>query len=110
MKPLKDMPRVAVTGASGFIGRHVINELERNGAWVIAMAREKKKDLPVLTNGRWIFFDHSQSVSTDIEDLGQPDALIHLAWQGLPNYQSLHHFENELPNQYHFLKRMLQLH
>ncbi len=34
--------------------------------------------------------------------------LIHLAWDGLPNYRSLHHFEQELPAQYRFLKAMLQ--
>ncbi len=34
--------------------------------------------------------------------------LIHLAWDGLPNYHSLHHFEQELPAQYRFLKAMLQ--
>ena len=31
------------------------------------------------------------------EALGRPDALIHLAWGGLPNYGSAHHFERELP-------------
>ena len=36
-----------------------------------------------------------------------PDILIHLAWDGLPNYKSLHHFETELPRQYHFLKSMI---
>jgi dTDP-6-deoxy-L-talose 4-dehydrogenase (NAD+) len=33
--------------------------------------------------------------------------LIHLAWEGLPNYQSLHHFESELPAQYRFLKSLI---
>ena len=28
---------------------------------------------------------------------GRPDVLLHLAWGGLPNYRSLHHFERELP-------------
>ena len=36
-----------------------------------------------------------------------PDVLIHLAWGGLPNYKSLHHFEQELPAHYRFLKAMV---
>ena len=39
--------------------------------------------------------------------LGCPDVLIHLAWDGLPNYNSLHHFETELPRQYQFLKNLV---
>ena len=35
--------------------------------------------------------------------MGRPDVLMHLAWGGLPNYKSLHHFEEELPAQYRFL-------
>jgi dTDP-6-deoxy-L-talose 4-dehydrogenase (NAD+) len=34
--------------------------------------------------------------------------LIHLAWGGLPNYQSLHHLEDELPAQYRLLKRLVE--
>ena len=33
--------------------------------------------------------------------------LIHLAWGGLPNYPSLHHFERELPAHYALLKRLV---
>jgi dTDP-6-deoxy-L-talose 4-dehydrogenase (NAD+) len=40
--------------------------------------------------------------------LGYPDVLIHLAWDGLPNYHSLHHFESELPKHYHFLKQLIE--
>ena len=40
--------------------------------------------------------------------MGQPDVLIHLAWGGLPNYKSMHHFEEELPAQYRFLKRLVE--
>ncbi|HEY4958475.1 MAG TPA: NAD-dependent epimerase/dehydratase family protein, partial [Caldimonas sp.] len=40
--------------------------------------------------------------------LGRPDALIHLAWGGLPNYQSLHHYEQELPAHYALLKQLVR--
>lgn len=41
------------------------------------------------------------------ERFGQPDAVVHLAWQGLPNYKALFHFEENLPADYRFLKSLL---
>src|ERR1051326_3786988 len=40
--------------------------------------------------------------------MGRPDVLIHLAWGGLPNYRSLHHFEHELPIHYRFLSGLVR--
>jgi dTDP-6-deoxy-L-talose 4-dehydrogenase (NAD+) len=40
--------------------------------------------------------------------LGNPDVVIHLAWSGLPNYKSLHHFETELPAQYRFISALVR--
>jgi dTDP-6-deoxy-L-talose 4-dehydrogenase (NAD+) len=34
--------------------------------------------------------------------------IIHLSWQGLPNYKELFHFEKNLPNNYYFLKNMVE--
>lgn len=39
--------------------------------------------------------------------LGIPDALIHLAWPGLPNYREPFHFERNLPADYHFIAKMV---
>jgi len=40
--------------------------------------------------------------------LGEPEVLVHLAWGGLPNYDSTHHFQNELPSHFRFLDKMLK--
>jgi dTDP-6-deoxy-L-talose 4-dehydrogenase (NAD+) len=37
----------------------------------------------------------------------RPDLLIHLAWDGLPNYTEFFHFERELPMQYRFLQNLV---
>lgn len=39
--------------------------------------------------------------------MGRPDVVIHLAWGGLPNYQSSHHFDRESPAHLRFLKGLL---
>ena len=35
------------------------------------------------------------------------DALIHLAWQGLPNYKDFFHHEENLPYNYFFIKNII---
>lgn len=100
--------RVAVTGATGFIGRHVMAELCRRGHHTIACVRDVSR-LPneLLQMGTEVrHLDIGSGDEPDWPDLGSPDALIHLAWGGLPNYHSLHHFESELPAQFSFLARL----
>ena len=98
--------KVAVTGASGFIGRHVVAELVRQDADVVAVARRTD----VTWDGRVlpVTLDILEAPADVFDRLGRPDILIHLAWGGLPNYRSLHHFETELPAHYRFLKGMVE--
>jgi dTDP-6-deoxy-L-talose 4-dehydrogenase (NAD+) len=42
------------------------------------------------------------------EGLGEPEIVIHLAWDGLPNYASLRHLNEELPAQRAFLEGLLE--
>ncbi len=102
--------KVMVTGATGFVGRHVVTELIKQGHDVIAVSRNPQK-ASVLT-----WYEDVQYYPLDVYDLeslpalsefGNPDALMHLAWPGLPNYKDLFHFESNLPADYRFLKTML---
>jgi nucleoside-diphosphate-sugar epimerase len=92
--------KVALTGASGFIGGHVLAELVRNRIEVVAVTRDAGH-LPVAFPGvRVVELDLAAPGADCFARLGHPDVLIHLAWDGLPNYRSLHHYEVELPLQY----------
>ena len=101
------MFKVAVTGASGFIGRHVLSELAHYPVEVIASARDASK-LANISNVHVVEIDIAKPQEDDYVRLHKPDILIHLAWQGLPNYDSLHHFETELPIQYWFLQGLVR--
>lgn len=101
--------KVAVTGARGFVGRHVLAELAKSQAQVVATASPTSQhDWPPMANVRWVILDIGQPPERCFEVLGKPDVLIHLAWAGLPNYRSLHHFETELPLQYRFLSGLVR--
>lgn len=100
--------KIAVTGATGFIGRHVLAELANHSVEVIAVVR-RSSNATNLLGVKTIQLDIGSCSPTAAFDLlGRPDALIHLAWGGLPNYRSLHHFETELPLQYAFLSGLIR--
>lgn len=90
--------KIAVTGATGFIGRHVLAALKNTGEEVVTVSRHTGS----------VIMDIAKLSQDSYAQLGCPDVLIHLAWDGLPNYKSLHHFETELPKQYLCLKQLIE--
>ena len=102
------MTKVAITGASGFVGRHVLAELILHPVEIVVMTRDSSNLAGVDKNLRVVEIDIEKAGKDSYERLGRPDILIHLAWGGLPNYRSLHHTEIELPVQYQFLKTMVE--
>ena len=101
------MIKVTVTGATGFIGSHILKKLNELPIELIAITRLANSDLPSLNNGKWIEMDIEDPPHQAFSYLGKPDVLLHLAWQGLPNYNSLHHLQSELPIQYNFLNNLI---
>jgi nucleoside-diphosphate-sugar epimerase len=100
--------KIAVTGANGFLGRHILNELNAVSVNVIGTTRSIEADLPVLENGKWIKLDIAAPPENAYELMGLPDAVIHLAWEGLPHYKLERHSETELPRQLAFLRRLIE--
>lgn len=101
--------KIAVSGASGFVGRHVLRVLAAmQDVQVLAMSRGAP-DTSWLPEGMaHAAIDLADLPVDAFARLGKPDALIHLAWSGLPNYLSKHHFETELPRQYAFLHQLVE--
>lgn len=104
--------KVLVTGATGFIGNYVIHELLKHNVEIIATARSKEH----ASGNDW--FQHVQFISFDFtnfnasenyfEYFNKPDIVIHLAWQGLPNYKSDFHLTENLPRQFAFLQNIIK--
>ena len=100
--------KVAVTGATGFVGQHVVAELERRCVSAVLACRPSITRNTSVATHLVAAVDLREPPGDCFDRMGRPDILIHLAWGGLPNFNSLHHFEDELPVQYCFLKGLIQ--
>ena len=98
---------VAVTGGTGFVGRAVLDALLRRGVEVAAVTRDRRRLSDFEGRVRVLEGDIADAGSELYEVLAGHDVVVHLAWDGLPNYRSLHHFETELPRQYRFLREIV---
>jgi nucleoside-diphosphate-sugar epimerase len=106
------MKKVLVTGATGFIGNYVVEQLLHMGCTVIASSANTEKA------GTYAWFSQVQYIPFQLEAFDpnenyyqffhQPDLLIHLAWEGLPNYKGAFHTEINLPRHFSFLQNLVQ--
>lgn len=102
--------KVFVSGATGFIGQYVVEELLKNKHEVVASYRSDKKLIANWQNKvNYISFDLEKFDSTVnyFKLFGEPDLMIHLAWEGLPDYLSSFHFEINLPRHEKFLNNLI---
>lgn len=104
--------KIAVTGATGFVGTHLINQLLKSNHEVIASSGNADKAKNYAWYDQVSYVPYSISSNPPVENLYElfhaPEAFIHLAWSGLPNYNSLHHIEENAFSNYYFLKKLIR--
>ncbi|MFA5983874.1 MAG: NAD(P)-dependent oxidoreductase [Methylococcaceae bacterium] len=98
--------RVAVTGATGFVGRHVTSELLARGHSVVAVARDsaRAQAMPWYDSVEYIQCDLHHNFDTLLKISDCPKILVHLAWPGLPNYRDFFHISQNLVADLAFLQ------
>lgn len=83
--------RVFVTGGTGFIGTHVVKELQSEEHTLLLLSRQSKNV------SSWSKMPNVDIVQGDLSDTAswanrverfKPQAAIHLAWESLPNYDA----------------------
>jgi dTDP-6-deoxy-L-talose 4-dehydrogenase (NAD+) len=106
--------KIIVTGASGFVGSHVVRALLGRGHEVTAIARDAAR----AAAHDW--FPRVRFVAADVHAptlaappglrarLGDADVVMHLAWPGLPNYRQSFHVDENLPRDFAFLEALVQ--
>ncbi len=104
--------KILVTGATGFIGNYLINELIKNkDLTIIATSRSKTKAKKYSWYSKVTYIEYEiiESNTTNLfKYFMKPDLVIHLAWDNLSNYNDLTHIEKNLLNHYSFLKNIIE--
>lgn len=100
---------VLVTGATGFIGRHLIPELLSRDVQVTASSRsiERAQEFDWFPYVEFVPFEISETADIDVSCFGRPDLLVHLAWDSLNDFNSAAHLDSLLPAHLKFLSNMI---
>ena len=85
----------------------MVNALIARGHSVSAVARRAPAEPYWPASVTFTPLDVHDAATDPVVALGVPEVLVHLAWPGLPNYRELFHVEQNLPDSYRFIKRMV---
>jgi dTDP-6-deoxy-L-talose 4-dehydrogenase (NAD+) len=104
--------KILVTGASGFIGNHVINVLLQQNYKVYATSSNFQK----ASISSWLpkVSYHAYTIGEELNEadrhfFSQADAIIHLAWDGLPDFNSEKHVDIYQKKHLQFLSELSNL-
>jgi nucleoside-diphosphate-sugar epimerase len=106
--------KILVTGATGFLGNYVIEELLKNDSFsIVATSRSENSAKGKSWYSKVSFIPFDINSVKDFEGnlvsyFQNPDCIIHLAWENLPNYNETFHFEVNLYSHYFFLKKLIE--
>ena len=100
--------KIAITGATGFIGQHVRNVLAKTDNDVVLVVRHVERVGDKSAREEIVAADLSKARTDWFELFGRPDVVLHLAWGGLPNYMDCYHVDVELPTQLRFLTALIK--
>jgi nucleoside-diphosphate-sugar epimerase len=82
--------RTLITGATGFLGRHVVRKLQNRGNIIALLTRNVAKAQNLANRDTEILEGELGKLSTAKTALQRfdPDVCIHLAWAGIPDFSA----------------------
>jgi dTDP-6-deoxy-L-talose 4-dehydrogenase (NAD+) len=105
------MKKILVTGATGFIGSYVVELLLQKDCEVIASSATAEHAQKASWFGKVDYIPFNLSDFDPTVDyrafFNYPDRVLHLAWEGLPNYKSSFHLETNYPRHAAFLENLV---
>lgn len=96
--------KILVTGAGGYIGRHVVKALLDKGADVIATDIRLDDVDDRATKVQKNIFEENENIFTE---MGSPDVCLHMAWRDGFIHNSEKHIE-DLDSHYKFISNMMK--
>lgn len=99
--------KVLVTGATGFIGTLLCRALVSRGHAVMGVSRRVRESFEIERKYELISYEIGRELSPAIKDFS-PEAVINLAWSGIPDFSPTICFEN-VSSQISFLTELAKL-
>ena len=100
-----------VTGANGFIGQYIVSSLLKLSHTVVATGRGENKNFQLQSNSNFKYKCYEMVTEKTSENLLEyfdfPEAVIHLAWEGLPNYNENFHISKNVPSSFNLLSNLI---
>jgi nucleoside-diphosphate-sugar epimerase len=100
---------INVTGATGFVGRHLVAALLARGHGVTAIARDpaRMEAMPWGRAVRFVAADVLSPAGAEVAAACRAEVLVHLAWEPLNDYRAMAHLERTLPASFAFIKNVV---
>ncbi len=102
--------KVLVTGATGGLGKLIVNELLKHNIEVVATFRDIEKGRKMFKNSpvKLIPFTISKGSDKNLyEFFEKPDLTIHLAWENLNDFRAEQHLSTTLSDHKAFLENLI---
>src|SRR5581483_8361008 len=80
--------RIFITGGTGFVGKHAVEELQKGGHQPLLLSRRDPKKLFKSSRGLKFLRGDLADISRWKRQLAsfKPQAALHMAWEGIPDY------------------------
>lgn len=78
---------ILITGANGFIGKYITDQLAVEENLILAFSYKKEAADILKDNVKWVYGDLGKLEHSKVRIVEfNPDVVIHLAWQGIPDF------------------------
>ncbi|WGL99911.1 NAD-dependent epimerase/dehydratase family protein (plasmid) [Arsenophonus sp. aPb] len=102
------MSKIAITGSRGYIGRHVVDCLEKEGHDVLKLVHPLRDD-NIYCNNNIVAMDILNATTKELKtSLQGVDKIVHFAWQSGFNHHDCNHFKN-IMGHVNFITKLMKI-